>query len=78
MSETPVKKYDGFCSQINDKPVDAIGHMAFTFDFDHFETLFIRRYKNGRTSPFQVEKVLGLMVQGHLYIWTELLPKFFW
>ena len=51
MSETSVEKYDGFCSQINDKPVDAIGHMAFPFDFDHFE------------SPFQVEKVFGLMVK---------------
>ena len=51
MSETPVEKYDGFCSQINDKPVDAIAHMVFGFDFDHFE------------SPFQVEKVFGLMVK---------------
>ena len=51
MSETPVEKYDGFCSQINDKPVDAIGLMIFPFDFDHYE------------SPFQVEKVFGLMVK---------------
>ena len=51
MSETSVETYDGFCSQINDKPVDAIAHMFFRFDFDHFE------------SPFQVEKVFGLMVK---------------
>ena len=51
MSETSVEKYDGFCSQINDKPVDVIGHMIFHFAFDHFE------------SPFQVEKVFGLMVK---------------
>ena len=51
MSETSVEKCDGFCSQIKDKPVDAIGHMIFTFDFEHFE------------SPFQVEKVFGLMVK---------------
>ena len=51
MSETSVEKYDGFCSQINDKPVDAIGHMIFRFDFDHFET------------PFLVEKVFGLTVK---------------
>ena len=51
MSETSVEKYSGFCSQINDKPVDAIGHMVVCFDFDHFE------------SPFQVEKVFGLMVK---------------
>ena len=29
MSESSVEKYDGFCIQINDKPVDAIGHMIF-------------------------------------------------
>ena len=51
MSETSVEKYDGFCSQINEKPVDAIGHMIFRFDFDHFE------------SPFLVEKVFGLTVK---------------
>ena len=51
MSETPVEKYDGFCSQINDKPVDAIGHMVLCFDFDLFE------------SPFQIEKVFGFMIE---------------
>ena len=51
MSETSVEKYDGFCSQINDKPVDANGHLVVCFDFVHFE------------SPFQVEKVFGLMVK---------------
>ena len=51
MSETPVRKYDGFCSQINDKPVDAIGHMVLCFDFDLFE------------SPFQIEKVFGFIIK---------------
>ena len=51
MSENFVEKYDGFCSQINDKPVDSIGHMIFRLDFDHFE------------SPFLVEKVFGLTVK---------------
>ena len=51
MSEPSVEKYDGFCSQINDRPVDAIGHMVFQFDFDHL------------VSPFQIEKVFGLMVK---------------
>ena len=51
MSETPVEKYDGFCSQINDKPADAIGHVVFRFDFDYFK------------SPFQIEKAFGLMVK---------------
>ena len=51
MSEASVGKCDGFCSQINDKPVDAIGRMIFHFNFDHFE------------SPFQLEKVFGLMVK---------------
>jgi len=39
MSETPAEKYDGFCSKINDKTVDAIGHMYFAFDFDHFKPI---------------------------------------
>jgi hypothetical protein len=51
MSEASAEKYDGFCSQINDKPVDAIGHMVFQFNFDNF------------VSPFQIEKVFGLMVK---------------
>ena len=51
MSETPVENYNGFCSLINDKPVDAIGHMVLNFDFDHLE------------SPFQLEKVFGLTVK---------------
>ena len=64
MSETTVEKYDGFCSQINDKPVDAIGHMIFTFDFDHFK------------SPFQVEKVFGLMAkEANLVVKFKLILK---
>ena len=51
MSGTKVVKYDGFCSKINDKPVDAIGHMFINFDFDHFKP------------PFNFEKVFGLMVK---------------
>ena len=46
-----MSEYDGFCSKINDKPVDAIGHMVFGCDFDHFK------------SPFYIEKVFGLMVK---------------
>ena len=52
MSETSDDKYDGFCSKINDKPVDAIGHIKFSFDVDIFK------------SEFYVEKVFGLIVQG--------------
>ena len=52
MSGTSAVKYDGFCSKINDKPVDAIGHIKSSFDFDIF------------TSEFYVEKVFGLIVQG--------------
>jgi hypothetical protein len=36
-------------SEINGKPVDAIGHMVFQIDMDHFK------------SPFHVEKVFGLI-----------------
>ena len=43
---------DKTCSKINDKPVDAIGHIKSSFDFDIF------------TSEFYVEKVFGLIVQG--------------
>ena len=39
MSQTSAVKYDGFCSKINDKTVDAIGHMYFAFDFDHFKPI---------------------------------------
>ena len=46
-----MSEYDGFCSKINDKPVDAIGHMVFDFDLDHFK------------SPFCIEKVFGLIVE---------------
>ena len=46
-----MSEYDGFCSKINDKPVDAIGHMIFQCDFDHFK------------SPFYIEKVFGLIVK---------------
>ena len=46
-----MSEYDGFCSKINDKPVDAIGHMVFGCDFDHFK------------SPFYIEKVFGLIVK---------------
>ena len=49
MSVTSAVKYDGFCSKINDKPVDAIGHMFI--NFDHFKP------------PFNFEKVFGLMVK---------------
>ena len=52
MSETSDDKYDGFCSKINDKPVDAIGHIKFGFDFDIFK------------SEFYIEKVFGLIVKG--------------
>ena len=52
MSETSAVKYDGFCSKINDKPVDAIGHIKFSFDVDIFK------------SEFHFEKVFGLIVQG--------------
>ena len=52
MSKTTDDKYDGFCSKINDKPVDAIGHIKFSFDFDIFK------------SEFHLEKVFGLIVQG--------------
>ena len=52
MSKTTDDKYDGFCSKINNKPVDAIGHIKFSFDFDIFK------------SEFYVEKVFGLIVQG--------------
>ena len=52
MSKTTDDKYDGFCSKINDKPVDAIGHIKFSFDFDIFK------------SEFHIEKVFGLIVQG--------------
>ena len=51
MSETPAEKYDGFCSKINDKPVDAIGHMYFALDLDHFKP------------PFLIEKAFCLMVK---------------
>ena len=51
MSQTSAVKYDGFCSKINDKPVDAIGHMFIYFDCDHFKPLF------------HIEKVFGLMVK---------------
>ena len=46
-----MSEYDGFCSKINDKPVDAIGHMVFNCDLDHFK------------SPFYIEKVFGLRVK---------------
>ena len=46
-----MSEYDGFCSKINGKPVDAIAHMVFGCDFDHFK------------SPFYIEKVFGLMVK---------------
>ena len=46
-----MSEYDGFCSKINDKPVDAIGHMVFDCDLDHFK------------SPFYIEKVFGLIVE---------------
>ena len=46
-----MSEYDGFCSKINEKPVDAIAHMVFGCDFDHFK------------SPFKIEKVFGLMVK---------------
>ena len=49
MSKTTDDKYDGFCSKINNKPVDAI---KFSFDFYIFK------------SEFYVEKVFGLIVQG--------------
>ena len=52
MSETSAVKYDGFCSKINDKPVDGIGHMIFAFCFDHLKP------------PFHtIEKVFGLVVK---------------
>ena len=51
MSKTPAEKYDGFCSKINDKPVDAIGHMYFALDLDHFKP------------PFLIEKAFCLMVK---------------
>ena len=60
MSETSAVKYDGFCSKINDKPVDAIGHMFINFDFDHF-----------KEPLFHIEKVFGLMVKE-----TNLVLKF--
>ena len=46
-----MSEYDGFCSKIDDKPVDAIGHMVFDCDLDHFK------------SPFYIEKVFGLIVE---------------
>jgi hypothetical protein len=49
MSKTTDDKYDGFCSKINGKPVDAIGHIKFSFDFDIW-------------SEFYVEKVFGFIV----------------
>ena len=52
MSVTSAGKYDGFCSKINDKPVDGIGHMIFAFCFDHLKP------------PFHtIEKVFGLVVK---------------
>ena len=36
-------------SEINGKPVDAVGHMLFQIDFDHFK------------SPFCIEKIFGLV-----------------
>ena len=51
MSETSAVKYDGFCSKINDKPVVAIGHMYFAFDYDHFKP------------PFHIEKAFCLIVK---------------
>ena len=36
-------------SEIKGKPVDAIGHMLFKIDFDHFK------------SPFCIEKIFGLV-----------------
>ena len=50
MSATLDNKYDGFCSKINSKHVNAIRHMVFRVDFDHLK------------SPFQVEKVFELLV----------------
>jgi hypothetical protein len=35
--------------EIKGKPDDAIGHMLFKIDFDHFK------------SPFQVDKIFGLV-----------------
>ena len=51
MSVTSAVKYDGFCSKINDKPVDAIGHMYFALDLDHFKP------------PFHIEKAFCLIVK---------------
>ena len=36
-------------SEIKGKPVDAIGHMVFKIDFDHFKT------------PFCIEKIFSLV-----------------
>jgi hypothetical protein len=46
-----MSEYNGFCSKINDKPVDAIGYMVFNCDLDHFK------------SPLYIEKGFGLMVK---------------
>ena len=54
MSETSDEagKYDSFCSKINDKPVDAIGHINFHLDLDHLKP------------PFNIEKAfIGLIVK---------------
>ena len=50
MSATLDNKYDGVWSKFNSKHGNAIGHMVFCVDFDHLK------------SPFQVEKVFGLLV----------------
>ena len=62
MSATLDGQYNGFCSKINDKHVDAIGHMVFRVDFDHLK------------SPFQVEKVFGLLL-GNLVLKFKLFVK---
>ena len=59
MSETPAEKYDGFCSKINDKPVDAIGHMYFALAIDDF----IYDFK----PPFLIEKAFCLMVKEKIW-----------
>ena len=53
MSETSDEagKYDSFCSKLNDKPVDAIGHINFHLDLDHLKP------------PFNIEKAFGLIVK---------------
>jgi hypothetical protein len=62
MSATLDNKYDGFSSKINSKHVNAIGHIVFHVDFDHLK------------SPFQVEKVFGLLV-GNLVLKFKLFVK---